>query len=216
MLVVQKITFTFNCFLSPDGHALSKKLAKQVKNCDKKLKGMLAKYSSSRDTLSADNKRQVKELQISDLTLEVEGLFPVENPHDVDAQIPYYIRRQAIDMLHLLRRSNEEIKLVEDEMKRVFGYYQNQESLVSSQIDQLSSDDNCTSYTIGSISLLKSTQKILQRRLLAMHSSLKDYITLPTIHFTCHFPNDSDPVESYNNLRDSCPDESSTDDSDQE
>ena len=201
----------------PDGHALSKKLAKQVKNCDKKLKGMLLKYSSSRDTLSIDNKRQVKELQISDLTLEVEGLLPAENVQDVNAQIPHYIRRQAIDMLHLLRRSKEEIKLVEEEMKRVFGYYRNEESFVSSRIDQLSNDENCTSlHTIGSISLLKSTQKILQHRLLAMHSSFKNYITLPAIEFTRHIPNDSDPIEGYSSFSDSCPDESSTDDSDQE
>ena len=139
---------------------------------------MLLKYSSSRDTLSVENKRQVKELQISDLTLEVEGLLPAENVQDVNAQILHYIRRQAIDMLHLLRWSKEEIKLVEEEMKRVFGYYRNEESFVSSRIDQLSNDENCTSYTIGSISLLKSTQKILQHRLLAMHSSFKNYITL--------------------------------------
>jgi hypothetical protein len=116
-------------------------------------------------------------------------------------------------MRHLLGRSKEEIKLVEEEMNRVFLYYQNEERKVSTRIEQLSSDNN-NSYTIGSISLLKSTQKILQHRLLSMHTSLKIYVTLPNIEFSHSIPSDS-PVEDHSNSSESCP-EISTDDSDQE
>jgi hypothetical protein len=193
---------------------LSKKLAKQVKNCDKKLKEMLMQYNSYRDSLSVENRQQFKELQTSDLRIEVEGLLiDVEDETDVAARIPYSVRRQAIDMRHLLGRSKEEIKLVEEEMNRVFLYYQNEERKVSTRIEQLSSDNN-NSYTIGSISLLKSTQKILQHRLLSMHTSLKIYVTLPNIEFSHSIPSDS-PVEDHSNSSESCP-EISTDDSDQE
>ncbi len=85
-------------------HALSKKLAKQVKNCDKKLKEMLIQHNSSHDSLSIEIRRQLKELQVSDLGIEVEELLTaVEDDTDVSAQIPHSIQRQAIDMLHLLR-----------------------------------------------------------------------------------------------------------------
>ena len=58
---------------------------------------------------------------------------------------------------------------------------------MSTRIEQLSSDNN-NSYNIGSISLLKSTQKILQHRLLSMHTSLKIYVTLPNIEFSHSIP----------------------------
>jgi hypothetical protein len=78
-------------------------------------------------------------------------LIDVEDETDVAARIPYSVQRQAIDMRHLLGRSKEEIKLVEEEMNRVFLYYQDEERKVSTWIEQLSSDNN-NSYTIGSIS----------------------------------------------------------------
>jgi hypothetical protein len=48
-------------------------------------------------------------------------------PAGQDVQIPYSVQRQAIDMLHLLKRSEEEIKLVEQEMTRAFSYYKIEE-----------------------------------------------------------------------------------------
>ena len=80
---------------------------------------MLMQYNSYRDSLSVENRQQFKELQTSDLRIEVEGfLIDVEDETDVAARIPYSVRRQAIDMRHLLGRSKEEIKLVEEEMRR--------------------------------------------------------------------------------------------------
>ena len=193
----------------PDGHALSKKLAKQVKNCTKKLKEMLTQYNSSRDSLSVENRRKFKELKVGDLSTELTGLFPAGQ----DVQIPYSVQRQAIDMLHLLKRSEEEIKLVEQEMTRVFSYYKNEECKLSERIEQLSSD-NCSLYALGSISLLKSEQKILQNRLLSMHSSLKTYIPLENIKFSIPAPNNSTPVDCDDKSSESCAEETSADDSD--
>ena len=195
-----------------DGHALSKKLAKQVRNCTKKLKEMLTQYNSSRDSLSTENRRHFKELQVGDLTIELTGLLPVSE--DV-MQIPYSVQRQAIDMLHLLQRSKEEIKLVEQEMNCVFLYYQNEECKLSARIEQLSSD-NCSLYSTGSISLLKSAQKILQNRLLLMHSSLKSYIPLENIEFSPSMPNNDTPVECNDNSSESCQDGTSADDSNED
>ncbi|XP_028417790.1 uncharacterized protein LOC114542444 isoform X2 [Dendronephthya gigantea] len=196
-----------------DGHALSKKLAKQVKKSDKKLKEMVIQHNSFRDCLSVENRHNIKELQVSDLRLEVEGLLgAVEDERVAADRIPCSVRRQAIDMLHLLHRSKEEIQLVELEMNRVFIYFQSEESHLATQIEQLLTDSNATSYTTGSISLLKSTQKILQRRLLEMHASLKTYVNLPTLEFVSSFPNDSCSIENYNESSDSCPDETTTDD----
>ncbi len=101
-------------------------------------------------------------------------------------------------------------------MNRVFLCYQNDERKVFARIEQLSSDNNSSSYTIGSISLLKSTQKLLQQRLLSMHFSLKSYSTLPNIEFRPSIPSESAPNDDEGISSESCPDETSTDDSDQE
>ena len=80
-----------NHFLFLDGHALSKKLAKQVKKCTNKLKEMLTKYNSSRDSLSDENKRSFKQLQVSDMIIATEEVIQsTENEADAVAEIPYY------------------------------------------------------------------------------------------------------------------------------
>ena len=97
-----------------DGHALSKKLAKQVKKCDCKLKEMLIQYNSSCDLLSDENKRSFKNMQIGNLFNAVEGLMSwPENEMNAAARKPYSIQRQAVDMLHLQRWSKEEMLLIE-------------------------------------------------------------------------------------------------------
>ena len=204
-----------NHFLFLDGHALSKKLAKQVKKCTNKLKEMLTKYNSSRDSLS-DDKRSFKQLQVSDMIIATEEVIQyTENEADAVAQIPYSIRRQAIDMLHLLRRNKEEIVLVEKEMRRVFEYYQKEESNLSNTINQHSSNSIISSHTMGSISLLKSKQKALQHRLLTIYSSLKSYVSLPTLEFSQSLQTiDSNFTEDYNDAGESSTDEAMTDDSD--
>lgn len=171
---------------------------------------MLTQYNSSRDSLSTENRRQFKELQVGDLAIEVTGLFTAGE----DFQIPYSVQRQAIDMLHFLKRSKEELQLVEQEMNRVFLCYKNEESKLSARIELLSCG-NCSLHSLGSISLLKSAQKILQNRLVLMHSSLKSYIPLENIEFSPPMLNNNTPVEC-NNSSESCPDETSADDSNED
>ena len=171
---------------------------------------MLTQYNSSRDSLSTENRRHFKELQVGDLAIEVTGLFTAGE----DVQIPYSVQRQAIDMLHLLKRSKEELQLVEEEMNRVFLYYKNEESKLSARIELLSCG-NCSLHSVGSISLLKSAQKILQNRLVLMHSSLESYIPLENIEFCPPMLNNNTAVEC-NNSSESCPDETSADDSNED
>ena len=100
---------------------MSKKLAKQVKNCDKKLKEMLMQYNSYRDSLSVENRQQFKELQTSDLRIEVEGLLiDVEDETDVAARIPYSVRRQAIDMRHLWAGARRKLNLSRKKLTEYF------------------------------------------------------------------------------------------------
>ena len=165
---------------------MSKKLCKQVKNCEKKLKEILLEYNSSRDMLTDVNKRTFRDLDIKDVKNDgIEGIFHSNDDDDSDTNlcIPHSIRRHAIDMLHLLRRSKEEKQMIEEEMRRVFLYHKTEEKNVSDCINELLISDNNDYFTSGSISLLKSEQKILQHRLLSMHALLKSYVDLPDVNF---------------------------------
>ena len=165
---------------------MSKKLCKQVKNCEKKLKEILLEYNSSRDLLTDVNKRTFRDLDIKDLKSDrIEGIFNSNDDDDSDTNlcIPHSIRRHAIDMLHLLRISKEEKEMIEGEMRRVYLYHKTEEKNVSDCINELLSSDNNDTFTSGSISLLKSEQKILQHRLLSMHALLKSYVGLPDVNF---------------------------------
>ena len=68
----------------------------------------------------------------------------------------------------------------------------------------------------NNLRLLHIIQKIPQHSLLAMHFSSTDNITLPATEFMHHISNDSNLIDGYNSLSDSCTDESSTNDSDQD
>ena len=108
---VSKI-LTFKCIFASRWPCFVKETCKQVKNCDKKLKEMLMQYNSYRDSLSVENRQQFKELQTSDLRIEVEGLLiDVEDETDVAATIPYSVRRQAIDMRHLWAGARRKLNL---------------------------------------------------------------------------------------------------------
>ena len=171
---------------------MSKKLCKQVKNCEKKLKEILLEYNSSRDMLTDVNKRTFRDLDMKDVKNDgIEGIFHSNDDDDSDTNlcIPHSIRRHTIDMLHLLRekqrrgRSKEEKEMIEGEMQRVFLYHKTEEENVSDCINELLSSDNNDTFTSGSISLLKSEQKILQHRLLSMHALLKSYVYLPDVNY---------------------------------
>lgn len=171
---------------------MSKTLSKQVKNCDKKLKQIFLEYNSSRDLLTDGNKGTFRELDLNDIKNDgIDGIFHLNDCDNSDTNpcIPHSIRRHAIDMLHLLRRSKEEKEMIEEEMQRVFLYQQTDENNVSDCVNKLLISGNNDSFTSGSISLLKSEQKILQLRLLSIHSSLNSYIDLPDINFPAWLPN---------------------------
>ena len=165
---------------------MSKKLCKQVKNCEKKLKEILLEYNSSRDMLTDVNKRTFRDLDIKDVKNDgIEGIFHSNDDDDSDTNlcIPHSIRRHAIDMLHLLRISKEEKEMIEGEMRRVYLYHKTEEKNVSDCINKLLISDNNDNFTSGSISLLISEQKILQHRLLSMHALLESYVNLPDVNF---------------------------------
>lgn len=161
---------------------MSKKLRNQIKKTEKNMKQLLMEYNSSRDQLKEETKRSFQELNL-DLIKRQETF----NLEDVDTEvtaIPLSIKRHAIEMLNLFKRSNEEKAILSGDIKQMFYYYRNDESNVSNSINMISSNDALNRYEAGSLALLRAEQKILQHRVLHIRDSFRNLVELPDVNYS--------------------------------
>jgi hypothetical protein len=97
---------------------------------------------------------------------------------------PLSIKRHAIEMLNLFKRSNEEKAILSGDIKQMFYYYRNDESNVSNSINMISSNDALNRYEAGSLALLRAEQKILQHRVLHIRDSFRNLVELPDVNYS--------------------------------
>ncbi len=168
--------------LLAEGNALSKKLRNQIKKTEKKMKQLLMEYNSSRDQLKEETKRSCQELNF-DLIKRQETFNLEDSGTDVTA-VPVSIKRHAIEMLNLLKRSEEEKAILSGEMKQMFYHYRNNEAKVSNSINMLSLNDEVNRFEAGSLALLKAEQQILQKRLSQIRDSFKNLVELPDVNYS--------------------------------
>jgi exonuclease VII small subunit len=168
--------------LLAEGNALSKKLRNQIKKTEKKMKQLLMEYNSSRDQLKEETKRSCQELNF-DLIKRQETFNLEDSGTDVTA-VPVSIKRHAIEMLNLLKRSEEEKAILSGEMKQMFYHYRNDEAKVSNSINMLSLNDEVNRFEAGSLALLKAEQQILQKRLSQIRDSFKNLVELPDVNYS--------------------------------
>ena len=95
--------------------------------------------------------------------------------------MPSSVKRHAIEMFHLLKRSREEKDILEKEMKAVFNYFVKEEEKITSSIASLLSEISMTGYEAGAIALLKAERKLLQIRS-SIYNNFKDCVNLPDIN----------------------------------
>jgi hypothetical protein len=98
--------------------------------------------------LKEETKRSFLELNL-DLIKRQETF----NLEDVDTEvtaIPLSIKRRAIEMLNLFKRSKEEKAILSSDIKQMFYYYRNDKSNISNSINMISSNDALNRYEAGS------------------------------------------------------------------
>ncbi len=132
--------------------------------------------------MKEETKRSCQELNF-DLIKRQETFNLEDSGTDVTA-VPVSIKRHAIEMLNLLKRSEEEKAILSGEMKQMFYHYQNDEVKVSNSINMLSLNDEVNRFEAGSLALLKEEQQILQKRLLQIRDSLKNLVELPDVNYS--------------------------------
>ena len=89
-----------------DGHALTKRLSKQVKTCSLKIKTNILEHNACQEVLSSKTKLLLKALNFDD---DVENCVGQNND---DWPVLYYVKPQAINMLQLRRHGEEEKRLI--------------------------------------------------------------------------------------------------------
>ncbi len=155
-------------------------MANQVKKTDKKIKELVLEYSSSREQLSEEVQASFTEITV-DLAKRPET-FGADADTDSPNAVPSSVKRHAIEMFHLLKRSREEKDILEKEMKAVFNYFVKEEEKITSSIASLLSEISMTGYEAGAITLLKAERKLLQIRIASIYNNFKDCVNLPDIN----------------------------------
>ena len=194
-----------------EGNALSKRLANQVKKTDKNIKQLLLEYNSSREQLNDEAKTFFQEITLDNA--KKRETFNNDGTTDETNVIPSSIRRHAIEMFNLLKRSKEERDLLSRKMKKVYDYYLKEEAKVFESLGTLCSSDVLNRYEVGSVALLKAEHKRLQNCVVSIHHSLKDIVALPDIPFSSSIIADIEVQDSFGI---SFEDEEQTDSSDSE
>ncbi|XP_028412340.1 uncharacterized protein LOC114535157 [Dendronephthya gigantea] len=164
-----------------EGNALARKLANQVKKSEKNIKRLLVEYNCSQDQLEEETKNRFPNLSFD--TIKTHGINIEEHDAGIGS-IPSTVKRHAIEMLNLLKRSREEKVLLSAEMRQLFNYYLTDEAKVSSIVNTLSSNDALSKYERGSLALLKAEQKMLRHRVFFIRDSFKDYVDMPDVSYT--------------------------------
>ena len=168
--------------LFAEGNALSKKLRNQIKKTEKNMKQLLIEYNSSRDALKEETRRSFPNMNL-DLMKRQEALN-LEDGETGTTDIPVSIKRHAIEMLNLFKRSEEEKAMLACDVKHMYDYYCNDEAKVSESINMISSNEELSRYEAGSLALLKAEQQMLQKRILHVQDSFKNLILLPEVNYS--------------------------------
>ena len=147
-------------------------------------------YSSSRDQLSDDDKACFRELTSDNIKRR--ETFGVDDTSDETRAIPLAIKRHAIEMLNLRQRSEEEKHLLKQEMVSIYDYYVKDKENVAKCVSTMSSiqEEDRNRFEAGSMALLKSEQKLLERKILTIHNSFKECVELPELNLPMDEMND--------------------------
>ena len=106
-----------------DGHHMTLKISKNITNCTKELKSLIHKYNElSKSCLPAEQSQtpaQISWNMVGDVTSSLWATPTMSGPVDIPADV----RQQATKLYYTRQRAQEEIQLLEGEMKRIVNTY---------------------------------------------------------------------------------------------
>ena len=167
----------------------------------KKTKHLLEEYNATSSQLT-DDYVPVSLSEVFSTTSDFwQSLAP--NAHR-SSSVPWNTQRDIVQASLIIRRSNEELKLLEQEMGNVISYWKRQRECITTQLQHMENADADVQFNKGARCLL--TKQLLKAELFYKRavSSFSKVIVIP------------DPMSSDNNPMDVFDDDNDVDDKDDE
>lgn len=116
-----------------EGHALAKRLSKQIMKATKLLKTSIDEYNKLECSTASSLPLTVTFDSVKDPDSDV--WVEVNAPGESRTAIPATIRRKAVDLYYLMDRCREEITLLQSEMINTLDHFTRQHQLFKSSLD---------------------------------------------------------------------------------
>lgn len=158
------------CWSVSDGQYLASRLSKSINQESAKLKQLILQFNA----LPANSASTVK-LSWKDVT----DLSFVHSP-DLDVGIPRKIKLSAIKHHHMILRADEEVQLLQTEMKAVVSFFQDDWQKLSSAVEQLKLLPG-SKHNNGALHLLQLQRLVCECFLTDLMSTLFQFTNLPPL-----------------------------------
>ncbi|XP_068728149.1 uncharacterized protein [Montipora capricornis] len=174
-----------------DGHALSKRLSKQVTQATKSVRTALDNFNRLDCSPGWLLARSLEFDQVKNLEADV--WLRSELISSASSEVPISVKRRAIDLFHLLDRGKEELDLLQEEMKNTVEHFTSQHRtlttlILDSNISSLSKEAK------GKNVFFKMKLLSVEGQLLELHNLFKGCIEISIPSFV--FDQESIPVNS--------------------
>ena len=115
-----------------DGHALSKRLSKQVTQATKSVRTALGDFNCLNCSPCWLLTRSLEFDQVKNPEADV--WLRSELTSSASSEVPITVKRRAIDLFHLFDRGNDELELLQEEMKNTVEHFTSQHRTFTSLI----------------------------------------------------------------------------------
>lgn len=105
-----------------DGQAIARRLCSQISKTTNAVKQLVKEYE--RPQTSTGSKYPSKVLVEDALDINSSMWRTIDSEVDLPSSVPYCVKRQLIDLVHINNRCNEEISIIKEEMRRIVKFYE--------------------------------------------------------------------------------------------
>ncbi|KAJ7351808.1 hypothetical protein OS493_035533 [Desmophyllum pertusum] len=156
-----------------EGHALAKRLSKQITQATNSMKTAVDEFNKLECSSSCSLPRSVEFDSVknpdSDIWLQIDSLGST-------SPIPITIKRKAVDLYNLVDRGKEEITLLQSEMKNTIDHFIEQHRIfVSSVVDEISLQ-SCSAETRGKDILIRMKTLAIESQLVELKELFEAHI----------------------------------------
>jgi len=145
-------------FLFTDGQAIAKKLCGQISKTTSSMQQLIKQYGRGESFKGCKYPQKIVLQEALDITSSLWNTL--DDSSLTSRGVPYCIKRQIIDLNHVLKRCAEESDLIKEEIKRVGTFYQRQLDFLDSWSKQLAGGTD--SHARGLLSIVLSRHDELE------------------------------------------------------